>query len=1151
MPLHLRVVPALADTVAPVVALLRAPVADPFAPEWVVAPTQGVHLWLGERLAHALGATPGRHDGIAANIRMAFPGALVTEALGGRMHDDPWGVPRLTMALLDLLHQHPALVPATRRHGGLLAAARALADRFDRYHVHRPAMIEAWARGHDVLVPLLDAPPEPVPEAQQWQPALWRAVRERLGAPSPPERTRAGLARLQGGEAPAGLPSRVLVVGATALAPLHLEVLLALAAHVTVHAWLVHPSPGVLHATLRRLQPVLRDAGTAVGTPRRFPAAEHPVRTVARLPLLDGWVRPSQGMQLLLAAHGVAVDAPDAVAPPDLVAPSDPVAPMSVLQRLQRAIRLDAPTADQHAPPLDDQSLRVHGCHGAARQVEVLREALLQAFRELPGLRPEQVLVVAPNLPAMAPQLEAVFGAARPGEHADAWHLPLTVADRALREDNEVAEALLRLVACATGRFGRADLGALTELAVVRRRFGVDADTVRQWLAWADRLQVAWGVDGAHRAPFGLAPAFTAHSWRHAAQRLAYGALVADAAPAPALGGVVPATGADTGDLPAVGALCALLDTVGALAAEALGPARPVREWMARLHAAVHAVADVPRDGQPALAVTLAQLAAVRDEAAPSDTPVPFAELLPLLQERVGGAPGRVLLRGGTITATSLVPLRGVPYRVVCVVGMDEGAFAAGGSEGDDLLREPPLVGDPDPRAEQRQALLEAVLAAQERLIVTHTAFSVRSGKPVPPIAPLAELRQLLRSAGVKAEAVEVLHPRHGMDPRTFTPGVLGTPGPFGHLVDQRDALRRTAGAPTPAVDADATDAGGAAGPGGIAAPALVGAVGTAPQVVTLEDLALFLDNPVALYVRRTLGIDVYEREDAAGAVIPLELEWRAEGDAAGILLDRIRGARDRDTVVAEEAPAWRTTLQREGMLPPGCFAARVFGRLEGLVEALRVQCHQKDKPLVQGTPLPLSWSWGDGVVLSGTVPGVHELPDGTRAIVHVGTRPHALDDTSLALAQLWLLAACTPGHAVSSWWIGSKDGAAGADGVRELGTYATKGASAVDQRDAHLHALRALLPLYREALVAPRPRFGKTAEQAVTDRTKAARTFGQVRGRLQPWHPEARVYGLAPRFGDIFPDGGDVVRFFTRLQGVLAAGPQVGNCRAKAGRKK
>jgi hypothetical protein len=152
---------------------------------------------------------------------------------------------------------------------------------------------------------------------------------------------------------------------------------------------------------------------------------------------------------------------------------------------------------------------------------------------------------------------------------------------------------------------------------------------------------------------------------------------------------------------------------------------------------------------------------------------------------------------------------------------------------------------------------------------------------------------------------------------------------------------------------------------------------------------------------------------------------------------------------------------------------------------------------MAHGTPQPLSWAWGDGFVLSGTVPGVHLLPDGTRAIVHVGTAPHALDDTALAQVQLWLLAACTPGHAVTSWWIGSKEGKAGADGVKELGTYATRGECPLAQREAHVQALKALLPLYREALAAPRPRFGKTAEQVVTDRVKAAKTFGQLRGRL------------------------------------------------------
>jgi hypothetical protein len=156
-----------------------------------------------------------------------------------------------------------------------------------------------------------------------------------------------------------------------------------------------------------------------------------------------------------------------------------------------------------------------------------------------------------------------------------------------------------------------------------------------------------------------------------------------------------------------------------------------------------------------------------------------------------------------------------------------------------------------------------------------------------------------------------------------------------------------------------------------------------------------------------------------------------------------------------------------------------------------------------------------------------------------------------MALVQLWLLAACTPGHAVTSWWIGSKEGKAGADGVKALATYATKGACAVDQRDAHGHALRALLPLYREALAAPRPRFGKTADQVGSDRAKAAHSFASFRRDIKPWQPEARVYGLTPRFADIYPEGGEVVRFFTQLKGVLAAGPTVENCKAKSMGKK
>lgn len=1124
MPLHLHLIPDLSHAVAPLAALQRAPVADPFAPEWVVAPSQGVHRWLAEQLAESLGATPGGRDGIAANIRFAFPGALVAQVLGGRVADDPWEVPRLTGTVLDLLHRHPALVPEARLGDNLVAFARHAADRLDRYHVHRPAMIAAWARGDDVLTPVRDAAPLAVPEAQRWQPALWRAVREQLGVPSPPERVTQALAALQGGTPPTGLPARIMLVGSSALAPLHLEVLLALAGTVEVHAWLVHPSPGVLRAAVERLRhEAVRPAGW------REPQGEHPLRAVARVPLLDSWLRPAQGMQRQLAVRGVAAT------PLDMAAPAP--APSTRLARLQALVRNDAPPPGApEQPALADQSVRLHGCHGAARQAEVLREALWHAFRELPGLHPEEVLIVAPDLPGMAPHLETVFGTMRAGANPEPGQLPVVVADRSLREVNAVAEALGRLLDAAMGRAGLADVRALTDLAVVRARFGVDADTVARWFDWAERAGVAWGLSGAHRTRFGIHADYEAHSWAHAARRLVLGALLPDGARVPTaegadepLTGVVPVAGVDAEDLPAIGALLALLGEVTALAEAVDGAPRPIGAWCDLLHQAVAATCAVTRDQQPQLAATLGVLQALAAEAAGCDVPVRYADWHPLLLERLVGAPGHVVLRGGAITVTSLVPLRGVPYRVVCLVGLDEGALVRVGGDGDDLLQEQPLLGDPDPSGEQRQALLETVLAARERLIVTYSAHDVRSGKAVAAIAPLAELRELLALAGVPVEEVQVEHPRHAIDARTFAPGTLGRAGAFGHQAAQREAVGRT-------------------GRVIVSERASAGAPGNPPSRITLslEELADFLDNPVSLFVRRALGGSVYDKVETDPAIIPLMLDAAELGALAQPLLQRVEPWTG-SAMKGKEAwlqsgdllqpfrEAWHDELTSAGGIPPEPFGTKVIDQTLELVRQLHFQCRSKGKTMRPGTTTRVSIVAGN-VVVEGDVPGVHTGKDDdgndTLAIIQVGTQRHTERRRRLQRAMLWALALQHPTRTVDSFWIGANSDEPGK-------TFASQGKVPKQDSDgARLKVFEDLMALVPKALAHPFPRFGETSEcLAHKTETEAREAFQKALGKVDSWSAEARCYGRNPDFDLVYQERDEALRFFRdyheRLKGV------------------
>ncbi len=248
--------------------LLATPLADPFAPEVVSVPTRGMERWLSQRLSSSLGASPGRRDGVCANVLFPTPRRLIGDAIAAASRvdpdSDPWLPERAVWPLLEVvgdglgrpwLHKlsthlgygddEPDPVKQTRR----LSVVRHLAELFDRYSLHRPEMVRAWAAG--------DLPPATATDAA-WQARLWCALRERIGLPGPAERLETACAVLREDGSCLELPPRVALFGLTRLPSGDLQILRALAAERDVHLFLLHPSPGALgisHPDRRRRAP--------------------------------------------------------------------------------------------------------------------------------------------------------------------------------------------------------------------------------------------------------------------------------------------------------------------------------------------------------------------------------------------------------------------------------------------------------------------------------------------------------------------------------------------------------------------------------------------------------------------------------------------------------------------------------------------------------------------------------------------------------------------------------------------------------------------------------------------------------------------------------------------------------------------------------
>jgi len=295
-----------------------------------------------------------------------------------------------------------------------------------------------------------------------------------------------------------------------------------------------------------------------------------------------------------------------------------------------------------------------------------------------------------------------------------------------------------------------------------------------------------------------------------------------------------------------------------------------------------------------------------------------------------------------------MVPMRSVPHRVVCLVGLDDGVFPRTSSvDGDDVLARDPRTGERDVRSEDRQLFLDAILAARETLVVTYTGANEHTGATRPPAVPLGELLDALDTTASTPVRNHVLvqHPLQPFDVRNLAPGELAGKEPFSF---DRAALA------------------GAEAARGVRAP--VTALVTEPLPpppqadVALGDLQAFLAHPVRAFLRSRLDVSSPLEAEETHDAIPISLEGLDKWQIGDRLLS---------DVLSGTAPATAVAAERlRGILPPGSLGARTLKEVEDQVRPLVVQTNGLRQDRAPRT-LDVDIDLGGGRRLTGTVGSV------------------------------------------------------------------------------------------------------------------------------------------------------------------------------------
>ena len=1008
----------------------------PLAPlenEIILVQSNGIAQWL--KLALAADADPGEGSGgcgIAAALEFSLPSRFLWQAYRSILGNEtvpeasPFDKSRLHWRLMRLLPDviaQPLYAPLQRfldndddRRKRFQLAER-LADLFDQYQVYRADWLDAWAAGEKVLI---DARGErqPLADEQRWQAALWQALLADVdadagfcaehGSASNTSRAAVHAAFMSKVTAwpenvrPAGLPRRVMVFGISALPRQSLEVLAKLACWTQVLMCVHNPCEHYWADIVADRD--LLDTRCARQAHRSGvqPVVPEELLHLHAHPLLAAWGK--QGRDFIGLLDEYDSDESRTHYLPQFTAIQQRIdlfaerGGTTLLQQLQDDIRDLRPVHEtrEHWPAVEaamDTSIRFHLAHSPQREVEILHDQLLAAFDDDESLRPRDIVVMVPDIDAYAPHIQAVFGLF---EAQDPRYIPFSLADQGRRHFDPLVQAVEKLIGLPQSRFAASDLLDLLEVPALRQRFDISEDDLPLLHRWIRGTNIRWGLHADHRASLGLpeqsGPA-AQNTWLFGLRRMLIGYAVGahasawqDIEPYDEIGGL---------DAALLGPLAHLLDRLEE-AWRTLGEAATVTVWCERLRALMTGFFAADDDGD---AYTLLQLESALQSWQEACDEAALTEELPLSvvgdywlsQLDDGGLSQRFF--GGALTFATLMPMRAIPFRRVCLLGMNDGDYPRTRIAMDfDLMGKDYRPGDRSRREDDRYLFLEALLSARDGLHISWVGRSVNDNTPRPPSVLVGQLRDHLaagwRLAGFVGEAGEggkallaaltVEHKLQAFSPEYYPQRPDASPF-FTYAREWRDGSIATRD------------------------EAVSGTESPLPlhlrdEPLSLRELGDFLKEPVKAFFRKRLGVNFELDNPASEDQEPFELDgldiWRLQDELILAQADALMRGEG-----IEAARATRLErIRRRGELAGGGFGNIMAGTLLEPMDELfaRYQSALARWPLIAEGETDIRFSAvidGQTLEVADRLGGIRVTEDGRRGRVILETSNVVKDD--------------------------------------------------------------------------------------------------------------------------------------------------------------
>ena len=507
---------------------------------------------------------------------------------------------------------------------------------------------------------------------------------------------------------------------------------------------------------------------------------------------------------------------------------------------------------------VDDRSIQIHACHNPMREIEVLYDQLLDLLNTDARLGPRDILVLTPDIDRYAPFIQAVFGV----PEDDGLRLPFSIADRGPVQNRPLVEAFFLLLDLKQSRFPASEIISLLEIPATRTRFDLSEDDVRLIGEWMAETRIRWGVDAASKAPWGLPPTDD-NTWQAGLDRL----LLGYAMPFETgilFKGILPAAGIEGGNADVLGRLVHFIETLKQWQQQSKQTLAPAT-WFPHLAQLVDTMFKPTASEEQDLRLIRRLIAEMRQSCAvahliePVGIEVVRTHLKRRLEEERSGAG---FISGG-ITFGALLPMRSIPAKVVCLVGMNQDVFPREDRPlGFDLMAADPRLGDRSRRSDDKYLFLEALVSARQCFYISYTGFDIQDNTSVPPSVLVSELIDAIVDAYHLDETELTTHHRL----QAFSPAYFSGKDPrlFSYSRQSCDAARQVA-----ALDSQSIDA-----PRFISSPLPEGDVGF--RTVDIDRLVRAIAHPCRFLLEQRLLVRLHDAGTPEGdresfALAPLD----------------------------------------------------------------------------------------------------------------------------------------------------------------------------------------------------------------------------------------------------------------------------------------